>query len=277
MSRMEEIRPGLHVLSDLVPVDGRVTWLPKSAAGFEPYNEYLYIKDDRALLIDTGVARHGPSILATLREAVDGRQLSIYTTRIELDVIGNLALILSHFPDAQVVTTIPIEPTRLIHMPPGRPLPRPVQTLRYRDDLSSVGFPEIQTLQPAIQTLGTAWLWDDARSVLFTTDMFCGDTLASEDASVLRRSGEHGMTVKTIRQTVLSKFDWLDSADTTQLEVIWRQTFGTRRPFAIAPIHGRVLVGEALVEETVERYRQAIFAPSATVRVDHAGHRQAAM
>jgi flavorubredoxin len=51
------------VLSDLVPADGRVSWVSTDLSGYEPYNEYLVVGDEQALLIDTGVSLHGASIL----------------------------------------------------------------------------------------------------------------------------------------------------------------------------------------------------------------------
>ena len=58
VSRIERISEDVLVLTDLVPIDGRVSWLPAGARGLEPYNAYVVLSDDRALLIDTGVALH---------------------------------------------------------------------------------------------------------------------------------------------------------------------------------------------------------------------------
>ena len=85
MTEIGRIADDTHVLSDLVPADGRVSWVSAGLNGYEPYNEYLVVRDERALLIDTGVSLHGASILGRLIPLVGNRHLVIYISRIELD------------------------------------------------------------------------------------------------------------------------------------------------------------------------------------------------
>ena len=62
MSRAEKIAANVICLTDVMPIDGRVSWLPPKASGFEAYNKNLVLNDDRILMIETGVACHGPSL-----------------------------------------------------------------------------------------------------------------------------------------------------------------------------------------------------------------------
>jgi flavorubredoxin len=259
VSKVEKIADDVLVLTDAVPVDGRVSWVARSAEGYEPYNEYCVLADDRVLLIDTGVAVHGPSLIPTLTEIVGSRELVVFTTRIELDVIGNLGRILDAFPRAQVTTTIPIEPTGLVHTAPSTPTPRPVLTLLAGDTLEAVGFGRLTTVRPLIQTLGTIWLKDAAGGTLFTTDMFCAEMLLDRTESVVRRTMSSSMTPDYVRDALLSKFDWLAIADRPPLAGAWDQFFQSYTPSAIAPIHGRVLCGEEVVRATIALYREALF------------------
>jgi hypothetical protein len=71
MSRIEKITDRILVLSDVETIDGRVSWLTPRAEGYEPYNEHLLLSDTHALLIETGVAAHGPSLVGTLKECLD--------------------------------------------------------------------------------------------------------------------------------------------------------------------------------------------------------------
>ena len=117
MTEVAHIADDTYVLSDLVPADGRVSWVSTDLSGYEPYNEYLVVGDEQALLIDTGVSLHGASILDRLIPLVGNRHLVIYISRIELDCIGNLALLLDHFESVEVATANPIPAVDLVHRP----------------------------------------------------------------------------------------------------------------------------------------------------------------
>jgi flavorubredoxin len=259
MSRIERLADDILVLSDLVPVDGRVSWVPAAARGFEPYNEYVVLADDHVLLIDTGVAVHGPSILATLKEIVGSRRLTIWATRIELDCLGNLGMLIDHFPQAQVATANVISPPTLVHFAPETPPPLPVKHLRMGDGLASIGFPRLRSFDPVMRTLGTSWLWDEPSKTLFTTDFFCTDMLPSESDPVIRRDNGPVDSVEYVRDGVVRKFDWLHKVDTDNLLARWDSFFGSIEPTAIAPIHGRVQFGRERVQQTIARYREAVF------------------
>ena len=84
MSRVEKIADNVLALIDVVPIDGRLSWRPPQARGFEPCNKYVVLSDDRAMLFDTGYAAHGDSLVASLREVIGSRTLFIFITRIEM-------------------------------------------------------------------------------------------------------------------------------------------------------------------------------------------------
>ena len=56
-----------------------------------PFNKYVFVSKDGVLLIDTGVAAHGPALIESLRRIVGSRWIMVVVTRIELDCTGNLA------------------------------------------------------------------------------------------------------------------------------------------------------------------------------------------
>jgi flavorubredoxin len=259
VSNIEKIADDVLVLTDTVPVDGRISWVANSAKGHEPYNEYCVLSDSRVLLIDTGVAVHGPSLVPTLKEIVGSRDLVVFTTRIELDVIGNLGRILDTFPKAKVTTTIPIEPTGLVHTAPSTPTPLPVLTLTAGSTLDAVGFGRLRTVRPLIQTLGTIWLRDAVGKTLFTTDMFCAEMMSDPAGPVIQRTINTSMTPGYVRDALLSKFDWLAMADLPPLAKAWDEFFGDFTPITIAPIHGRVLSGDNAVRGAISLYRDALF------------------
>jgi len=259
MSRVEVLEDNVLVLTDVVPIDGRVSWVTPRSAGFEPYNEYLLISDARALLIDTGVALHGPSLTATLKDLVGSRQLAVFVTRSELDSVGNLAAIIEAFPDVVVGTTNPLSPLGLIHMSDGARPRAPLTTFRFGDTLAPFGFPTVRLIDPVIKSLGTTWLLDEPSQTLFTADFFCDDMLAGPADSVLRNAGEPLIAPEGLRASILQKFDWLNLASTGRLEAAWDGLFGRISPASLAPVHGRVQVGPHLVGETLKSYREALF------------------
>lgn len=258
MSRIERISKDIVVLSDLVPVDGRVSWVVPGARGFEPYNEYVLLAGDRALLIDTGVAVHEASIMESLREVVGSRRLTVWISRIELDCVGNLAAVLDTFPGAQVATANVINPVTLVHLAEGTPAPRPTH-MRYGVSLEEIGFPGIQVIDPVIKTLGTSWLWHAESGTLFPTDSFCTDLMSSADEPVIRREPGPSSVPEKLHEAVLCKFDWLKRVKSDQLLQRWDDLFSKVHPSVLAPIHGRVQLGRALVERVIDDYRAGIF------------------
>ncbi len=257
---IEAITPGVLVLTAIEPVDGRVSWVPEGARGFEPYNVFLLLAEDRALLIDTGVAKHGPGLVATLRDLLGARRLTVFVTRIELDTLGNLAAVLAAFPDAALATANPIEPNRLVHMPPGAVWRGgPVTHIRLGSDLAPLGFADVVALDPVMRTLGTSWPYDRASRTLFTSDSFCGEMLETADTPVIRRDDLAGLPeMPALRAHLRAKFQWLAEAEGGTLAAHWDRLFGTITPYAIAPLHGRVLAGDALVGAMLPRYCAAM-------------------
>ena len=259
MSRFELFAPDIMVLSDLVPADGRVSWLPPEANGWEPYNEYLILGDERALLIDSGVALHGPSLLQTLTLLVGSRPLTVYVTRIEVDCLGNLALLIDHFDAIDVVTANPISPVDLVH--PRRDRSEiPVTHLALGQSMESVGYPRLQILDPVLRTLGTSWLFDrDSRS-LFSSDSFGADLLQAPGDSVIRDQPS-SLGRDLLRRATKAKFDWLEHAVLADVHRRWRDFFAVIAPENLAPIHGRLQQGSAATGAALAAYEAALFEP----------------
>lgn len=267
MSRVEQVTDNVLVLTDVEPVDGRVSWITPRATGFEPYNEYLVLAGDNALLFEAGVAAHGPSLVHSLKQVLGSRRLAVYPSRIELDSIGNLGRILEEIPGTIVGCANPIEPTRLSHFRDWTTPRAPFTRFMVGSTLDSIGFPHLTVIDPAIRTLGTSWLWHTADKVLFSADFFCSDLLATKDQSVIRRDGEARIAPEGLRATILQKFDWLELASTRKLLPAWDALFGRIAPLALAPAHGRVQFGDELVAGVLKEYRDALFPAGQPQRV----------
>jgi len=75
----------------------------------------------------------------------------------------------------------------------------------------------------------------------------------------VRHDAEGRDSPQDIRRRLLRKFDWLENADTTVLEELWRALFDRIDPLALAPTQGRVQSGKDLVCQVIEDYEVAIF------------------
>ncbi len=190
------------------------------------------------------------------------RQLAVFVTRSELDSVGNLGRVIEAFPDVTVGTTNPLSPLGLIHMSDGSRPKVPLTTFKVGDTLGVFGFPAVRLLDPVIKSLGTTWLFHDDTQTLFSADFFCDDMLAAASDSVLRRAGDARIAPEGLRASILQKFDWLTLASTDRLEAAWDTLFDNISPVSIAPVHGRVQAGRAVVAEALKAYRAALFETS---------------
>ncbi len=260
MARTETLADGLLVISDLVPVDGRVSWHDPQGQGFEPHNEYLVLEDDRALLIDTGHAVHGPSLVAALEEARGARSLCVLLTRSELDCLGNLPAVVERFDDVKVVTSNALPPIGLVHLGAKQRGDVFVHHLTIGDTLAPFGFARVRSLQPVVKLLGTCWAFDEATQTLFTSDFFGAALMRTPNELIAQREASGLPSREAIRRTILAKFNWLARAEIHEVLAIWDKAFATLKPKIIAPIHGKPIVGADLVARTITDYRAAIAA-----------------
>ena len=259
MSRVARINDRIYVLTDIVEIDDRITWHIPGTRGYEPYHEYLILSDNRALLIDSGVALHGSSILSSLKGLIGSRELIVYSTRIELECMGNHGLIINEFPNSQIVTANVVPQAALFHVSGFRSTSARVTHMRMGDNLEEFGFPEIQILQAPLRMLGTSWLWERGSSTLFTTDSFNIDMFESPDDPIFRSTSDFIPSPDFIRKTLLQKFDWLALADMDMIKSDWDLLFQRVAPAAIAPIHGRIQIGDEHCQNVVRSFAEALF------------------
>src|SRR5579859_7929571 len=113
----------LVVLGGLIPLDGRVSWVPPRATGFQPSNCYLLSEPnarpvaarnavgESRLLVDSGLAVHSEEILEDLASLIgEGGSLSVFFTRAEMDCVSNLEPIARRFDIERLFTGGVINP-----------------------------------------------------------------------------------------------------------------------------------------------------------------------
>ena len=259
MSLVSELAPGVLALSDIVPVAGR-SWRPSGATGFEPFNKYLCLADEKALLIDTGPRVHRDSLLASLEPLVGSRHLTVMISRSEPDSITNVGAVVDRYPDLRVLGIMKNLP--LLGLVEMERAPREglvAERVIVNRPLADYGFPHVTPMEPVIKTLSTIWIRHAQANILFTSDSFSADLLGQRDDPVIRRQCEGRPDPQTIRSPALAKFDWLEHAWTQGHSRAWDRFFAGGAPGVLAPGLGRIQMGEPLVAQVVRDYREALF------------------
>lgn len=260
MSRVEQVWDNIFILSDLEPASPERSWLPDDASGFEPFNKFVFLEGDCALLIETGAAAHDESYQESLREIVKDRLLVILPTRSELESIGNMGSVIDNFPRVELITTTrALPPLGLAHMRPDRRQSVKARRIVRGEKLANVGFPTLDTVSPIIRILNTIWIHDHRSGALFTSDFFSNELLADRDMPTIRRCSANLPDAAAIRKSIIARFDWLVRARTNALEAQWDELFARIKPSGIAPSLGRVTMGKDAATDVIDLYRRALF------------------
>jgi flavorubredoxin len=256
---IEEIAADVFALSIFVPVKNR-SWLPPEARGFEPFNIYLALNPESALLIDTGPPAHREQILGALRKLIGARRLIVMVTRSELECIGNIGAVVDRYPVSKVLGIMKNLPILgLVHFAVKSPSDVEAGRVGVGRTLAEFGFARFRPVEPVIKTLSTIWMIDELDDVLFTSDFFCADLASDESESLLRKDMAGVPSREFIRRRLIAKFDWLARADTERFAAAWRLFFAHLRPRVIAPGLGRLQYGSELAARAITDYGVAAF------------------
>ena len=258
-ARAVELVPGrLFALGGPIPLDGRVTWAPATAKGFQPAQCYLALDPDGALLIDTGLKYHEAEVLGQLKELLPkGLRLSMFLTRSEFDCTGNFGAVVANFEVDSLYTGGGTNPFDAFS-----DMTAVNDSWRKRVELSRTPVGEAipldesgrwHVLAPAIRTLATFWAYDSVTRALFTSDVFGHTTIEQPGARpVIDDEGADTVTYEQVREHLLSKFFWLSWARTRKLKDDVQALFETHQVDMVAPSHGCVLMGRPIIERHVE-------------------------
>jgi hypothetical protein len=258
-SRALELVPDrLFALGGPIPLDGRVTWAPRSARGYQAAMCYLTVDSDSAMLVDTGLKYHEALVLGQLRDLVpEGRRLSMFLTRSEFDCTGNFGAVVANFEVDSLFTGGGTNPFDAF-----ADMTAVDDSWRKRVELSrtQVGEPipadesgRWLVLAPAIRTLATYWAYDSTNRALFTSDVFGHTTIEEPGARpVIDDEATDTVTYEEVREHLLSKFFWLRWARTRKLKADLQALFASRPVDIVAPSHGSVLMGREIIGRHLE-------------------------
>lgn len=260
-TRAVELVPDrLYRLGATMPLDGRISWVPPDLRGWQPANCYLVLDGLDATLIDTGPKLYEDEIVPQLRSVLPaGARLTVFVTRLEPEGLGNIGPIHAAVGIDHIITGgIPNmfdawnDIPGFVRMWSGRADWLGDKAFMDRvatgEPIPVGGSDRLVVLAAPLRILATFWVYDRVTRTLFSTDVFGHTSLRHEtDPPVRTTLDEDDTTYESARAHVLAKFPWVSYADIGSIDERIDAIFADRQVDTIAPMHGCVLRGEALV------------------------------
>jgi flavorubredoxin len=246
----------LYALGAAVPNDGEITWLPAAAGGHVPLNAYLLTEGRSGILVDTSF----PVIEQVIVQQAAGFDLDdvevVLTRNTEFDSVGNAEPLLDVLPVATMYGHF--NPSEWIYFRSGTgpaDAAGRFESIVFSDDqvLTLAPGRTVAVINARLKLLATAWLYDRATRVLFSSDTF-SHALATDAEERIVTAANDRTTQAEVREHLMLKFDWLEGADTAPLRVFLDDVFRTYDVETIAPSHGCILRGR----EVVDRHRAMV-------------------
>ncbi|GAA2921661.1 hypothetical protein GCM10017596_27850 [Microbacterium keratanolyticum] len=256
---------GLTVLGGAYELSDNVSWVPRGSTGYQASNCYLLSEGDAHLLIDSGMAVHGTTVLDDLATLIgEGGGVSMFFTRPEMDCVSNLEPIARRFDILRLFTGGVINPfdafddvsrialrgrrqqidgTRTVE---GDALERAMSI-----EVAPGRILDVQS--PLLRLLPTFWGWDARTGTLFTSDTFTHGVLATpESYRFIDDTVEDDTTVEQVAAHLFAKYEWLPRATKYPLRDWLASTFEGYEPEAIAPSRGSVIRGRDAVRRHLD-------------------------
>jgi flavorubredoxin len=258
--------PGrLWLLGGSIRLDGRISWVPAEARGWQPINTYVLIEDGGVLIVDPGIYAQHDLIGAQLESLVPrGAAVSIYLTRSEPDVSGNLGEVSSRYKVAHLFCGGGPNPFDAFESVGD--IDQQNRGTRVQMERTATGYEVpvgggrgVEIVRPIIRLLATYWGFDKATRTLFTSDSFGHNLQASPDAPrILRESNALPVDPQHVKAHLLAKFGWLAHARTQSILTSLRDMRRNRVIDRIAPGRGLVIEGRNRVEQELDAMEQVL-------------------
>lgn len=264
------------VLGGVIPLDGRVSWVPQGATGFQPSNSYVLTEGTQRLMIDSGLAVHSKMILDDLAELIgEGGGISIFFTRSEMDCVSNLEPIAGRFDIERLFTGGVINPfdafddlSRLALR--GRRHQIDAKRTDEGDSMARAAEIEVapgrilEIESPLLRLLPTFWGWDAVTGTLFTSDTFTHGVMERPDGPrIIDSTMEDTTTAEQVAGHLYAKYEWIPRSTCEPLREWLQDKFDTLDPEVIAPSRGCVLRGRDVVRRHLD-YMLAALTPART-------------
>jgi flavorubredoxin len=249
----------LWLLGGSIALDGRISWVPAEARGFQPINTYVLLEEGGALIIDPGVYAQHTLVGEQLERLIPrGAAVSIYLTRAEPDVSGNLGEISARFRVEHLYCGGGPNPFDAFEAvgdidPQNRGTRVQMERTPTGYEVPVGGDRGVEIMRPIIRLLATYWGYDRATRTLFTSDSF-GHNLQDSpaDPRILRASNARPIDRAQVKAHLLAKFGWLRHARTQSILNNLRALRADRVIDRLAPGRGLVIEGQARVAEELD-------------------------
>lgn len=241
----------LYRLGGTVPMEGRVTWAPRSETGYQPCNTYVLVGAGAdMLIIDPGLPWVEAEVLSGLRKVLpQGSRPRVFLTRAQLDCCGNLTKVSSEYAIQEVFTGGLRNPFDAFDDAASATVGWSPDSMLQRSP-SEAG---LEVHNAALRMLATFWGYDRDTKTLFTSDSFTHTTVRNAaDMPVVSAENDHDCTLQDVRAHMLATFWWLQYADKRAIREDLQRLFETRDVEIIAPSRGCVIMGHEAVSRHVD-------------------------
>jgi flavorubredoxin len=247
----------LFALGGAFHIDGRVSWIPRNATGYQATTCYLLKEGDAYLLVDPGLKYQARTMIRQLEMLVPAReQLSVFLTRSEPDCFGCLEDVFRNYKIQRVITGGGHNPfdgfddiLKTASQLTGRVVPISREGKLAPVDLGPNR--HVVVMHAMLRINSTFWLYDTGTRALFVSDSFSHFLGQSyEDALSLEVVGNSDNS--TVAAHLFAKFWWLPFADRRNILQALSDMFSKFEITAICPGHGRPIVGTAAVQRACQ-------------------------
>lgn len=263
--RILHLTENLYSLISPYELDGRpVSTHPRSARGFAPLNNYLFVADGEALLIDTGWPVGEATIIEQLHSVIGPDvPLSIFMLRqSDYNSVSNALPISESFNVSRIVLGSGIrEPDmhQWLEFVPGRAGWREPTgdsaLIKARpwspagaSHIEGPGDIQLELVRSQLQLITTYWLYDDKSKTLITSDGFSYVWRPTAAGPWSVTDVSDAPTVDELCDYLSgSRFWWLAGARTERLRASLKEISDTYDVRQIAPAYGCALIGKEVV------------------------------
>jgi flavorubredoxin len=257
------VAPGLYALGSAIPIDGRISWHPKGAKGYQATRCYLLEEQGSYLLIDPGLRIQEDLVISQLEPFLGkGKSVSVFLTRSEPDCFGCLEKINARFELEKVLTGGGHNPFDGFEdiSGAGSGTRGDVVAIAREGKIAPITLGtdrQLHVLHASLRLNSTFWIYDSGTKTLFASDSFSHSIGTSiDDAMQLDTTCD--FTMEHVREHLLAKFWWMTNADTRSLSSGLKNLFETREIKNICSSHGRPFVGEVAVQRAYNLVQEAL-------------------